>query len=120
MTYVTKLERVFSSKPLESLHTLYFLVSVKGAYLKARDAVRVLGVSDHGVVTYLGVLLNALAKAGLAKRFNNSRPRRYRIKDWVVERIRAYGLKCFLGLPCPHVSSCPIREALKGVVSHEG
>jgi len=114
MTSLTQTQTLF-----KSLTLLASLVLVRGPYVKPRDVVRFFGIENRGVITHVGTLINALRKAGLAKRFNNSRPRRYFIKPWVVERITTYGFKCFFNAQCPHVKSCPIRNALKGVVRHE-
>lgn len=114
MASLTQTKTIF-----KSLTSLASLVLVRGPYVKPRDVVRFLGIEDRGVITYVGTLINALRKAGLAKRFNNSRPRRYFIEPWVVNRIVAYGFRCFRGLQCPHIIDCPIRGALKGVIKHD-
>lgn len=47
--------------------------------VKPRDLCIYMGICDHGKLTWIGKLLSFLEKQGLAKRYNNSRPRRYRL-----------------------------------------
>ncbi len=119
MSIISKTNYVFTSKSLAALLLLSRLVLLKGPYVKARDITKLLGIEDRGIITYVGRTLSLLNKAGLAKRFNNARPRRYYIMPWVAERIAAYGFRCFQDLPCPYMSSCPIREAIKGVIGRD-
>ncbi len=116
----TKREILFPHKLLKSLTLLASLVLVRGPYVKPRDARRLLGISDLGALTWLGRVLNLLTREGLAVRFNSGRPRRYRLKEWVAARVATYGFRCFRGLQCPHLPTCPIRKALKGMVRYEG
>ncbi|MEM4976137.1 MAG: hypothetical protein QXT64_02305 [Desulfurococcaceae archaeon] len=49
--------------------------------VKPRDLCIYMGICDHGKLTWIGILLSFLEKQGLAKRHNNSRPRRYRLSQ---------------------------------------
>ena len=111
----------FLIKSLDPLEVLTLIVSRKHSHVvKPRDVRKYLRRYDHGVATCLGIILNALVKAGLARRLNNAKPRRYFIKPWVADWIVTYGFRCFRKLHCPHINDCPIREALKGVIKREG
>ena len=117
MTSSIQIQKVLFPK---FLTLLALLVLIRGPHvIKVRDVVRFLGVDDLGTLTWLGRILNLLAREGLAVRLNSGRPRRYRLKEWVATRMTTYGFRCFRGLQCPHIPECPIRKALKGVIKHD-
>jgi len=108
-----------SNESPDPLKILTIIVLRKHSHVvKPRDVRKFYGY-DHGIATHIGIILNALVKAGLAKRLNNAKPRRYFIKSWVADWIVTYGFRCFRKLHCPHINDCPIREALKGVIRRE-
>ena len=109
----------FSTRSPISLQILTIIVLRKHSHVvKPRDVRKFYGY-DRRIATHIGIILNALVKAGLAKRLNNARPRRYRLEGWVAERITTYGFRCFMGLHCPYINDCPIRRTLKEVVRHD-
>ncbi|MEM1831058.1 MAG: hypothetical protein QXJ97_05955 [Desulfurococcaceae archaeon] len=52
--------------------------------VKPRDLCIYMGICDHGKLTWIGKLLSFLEKHGFAKRYNNSRPRRYRLNKQFI------------------------------------
>ena len=94
------------------LSYLIELVKIKKSlYVKARDLKTYLMIDDHLAVTRFGILLNKLAEAGLAIRWNNSRPIRYTL---VPKNLwRRFAEVCnFNCVGCPLEGVCPYHVLL--------
>jgi len=94
---------------------LELVVAKRRLYVKARDLVNVLGVSEDYALVLLGKVLSALARRGLAIRWNNVRPLRYTLTPrtlWMrfieVESRQGFSFECERNdSPCPLVGLCP-------------
>jgi len=95
------------------------IIRKRGLNVKARDIIWVLGEYDHAAVSGLGILLSKLEEAGLARKWNNSRPTRYTlVPEWLWESYAEIcDFKCDTGdTLCSLINICPyhvLREAGK-------
>jgi hypothetical protein len=73
---------------IESLNYIINIVEAKKALvIKSRDLETYLGIYDHSTKIKLGLVLKMLKEAGLAERWNRSKPRCYKLTPRTMWRV---------------------------------
>ena len=111
----------------EGLGYILDIVEVKGRFkVRPKDLTTFLGIGDIGTLTRFGKVLALVERAGLAVRWNRSRPGRYSLvpKDLWKRYAEVCGRARFNckedGSPCGLIGTCPYWRVIEYVRCYYG